>query len=118
VNRFKHYKHRRYVTELSPLAERLDPAKLKAVLLDPLPIAVLKPLEELVTVFPPHHSIQVIDSDRSFGNVSELSLEEFVEWGIKVRSVHPETVYDTNTKRANLIDSLHRVYGVFFRDAD
>ena len=55
VNRFKHYKTRRPLAQLAPLAQRLEPGKSKTVELRPLPVDVLKPLEQLAAVFPSDH---------------------------------------------------------------
>jgi hypothetical protein len=51
-----------------------------------LPIEVLKPLEKLVAVFPPERLEEVPNSDRSFRDVREVSVEEFVDWGERVRN--------------------------------
>jgi hypothetical protein len=84
VNRFKHYKTRRPLAQLAPLAQRLEPGKPTTVELRPWPVEVLKPLERLVAVFSPSH-LEEGPTDRSFGDVREVSVEEFMEWGEKVR---------------------------------
>jgi hypothetical protein len=85
VNRFKHYKTRRPLAQLAPLAQRLEPGKPTTVELRPLPVEVLKPLESLVAVFPPDR-LEEGPTNRSFGDVREVSVEEFMEWGEKVRN--------------------------------
>ena len=86
VNRSKHTKSRRSLAQLAPLAQRLEPGKPTTVVLHPLPVEVLKPLEKLVAVFPPEHLEEGPNSDRSFGDVREVSVEEFMDWGERVRN--------------------------------
>jgi hypothetical protein len=71
------------ITDFSLMAERLEPAK-DQILPDPLPISVLKPLENLVVAFPPRYTEAA--SDLSFEGGGELNAEEFVQWATKVCS--------------------------------
>lgn len=86
VNRSKHMKLHRSRAQLAPLAQRLEPGKPTTVALHPLSVEVLKPLEKLVAVFPPEHLEEGPKSDRSFGDVHEVSVEEFMDWGERVRN--------------------------------
>jgi hypothetical protein len=72
---------RRPIADFSLLAERLEPSK-DQTLPDPLPISVLKPLENLVAAFPPRYTEAV--TDLSFEGNGELSAEGFVQWAKKV----------------------------------
>jgi hypothetical protein len=74
---------RRPITDFSLMAERLEPAK-DQTLPDPLPISVLKPLENLVVAFPPRYT--EVASDLSFEGGGKLNAEEFVQWATKVCS--------------------------------
>lgn len=85
VNRSKHTKMHRSLAQLTPLAQRLESGKSTTVALRPLPVEVLRPLEKLVTVFPPEHLEEGPNSDRSFRDVGEVSVEEFMDWGERVR---------------------------------
>lgn len=84
VNRAKHTKSHRSLAQLAPLAQRLEPGKPTSTVLGPLPVEVLKPLERLVAVFPPERLEEGAKADRGFGNVREVSVEEFVDWGERV----------------------------------
>lgn len=86
VNQSKHMKVHRPLAQLAPLAQRLEPGKSTTVALSPLPVEALRPLEKLVAVFPPEHQEEGPNGDRSFGDVREVSAEDFVDWGIKVRN--------------------------------
>lgn len=96
VNRFKHYKTRRPLAQLAPLAQRLEPGKPTTVELRPLPVDVLKPLEKLVAVFPSDH-LKKKPTNRSFGDVRDVSVEEFMDWGEEVRSEFCQIFWDVLT---------------------
>ena len=96
MNRFKHYKTRRPLARLAPLAQRLEPGKSKTVELRPLPVDVLKPLEKLVAVFPSDH-LKKKPTNRSFGDVRDVSVEEFMDWGEEVRSEFCQIFWDVLT---------------------
>ncbi|KAJ4992782.1 hypothetical protein SVAN01_01828 [Stagonosporopsis vannaccii] len=85
VNRFKHAKTHRPLAQLAPLAQRLEPGKATTVALHPLPVEILKPLEKLVAVIPPERLEERPNFDRSFSDVREVSVEEFMDWGERVR---------------------------------
>jgi hypothetical protein len=105
VNRFKNVKSHRSLAQLAPLAQRLEPGKPTTVALRPLPIEVLKPLEKLVAVFPPERLEEGQNSDRSFRDVREVSVEEFVDWGERVRNKQCQKFWASLT-RIRLIYSL------------
>jgi hypothetical protein len=105
VNRFKHTKSHRSLAELAPLAKRLEPGKPTTVALRPLAVEVLKPLERLVAVFPPEHLEEGSSVDRSFGDVREVSVEEFMDWGERVRNKQYPNFWNLLT-RARLTYSL------------
>jgi hypothetical protein len=84
ANRFKGYATPKPRERLAPVADRLEPGKPRSVILEPLPIAVLKPLEELVQAFKSERNPPLADFNPTPLDVSEVSVEQFVEWAEKV----------------------------------
>lgn len=86
ANLFKGYVTPQRRERLAPVADRLEPGKPKSVALDPLPIAALKSLEELVQAFKSDRNPPLADFNPKLPSVSEVSVEQFVEWAEKVRT--------------------------------
>jgi hypothetical protein len=85
ANRVKGYVMPKPRERLAPVADRLEPGKPKSVTLEPLPIAVLKPLEELVQAFKSERNPPLADLNPKLRDVGEVSVEQFMEWAEKVR---------------------------------
>jgi hypothetical protein len=117
ANRVKGYVILKSRECLAPVADRLEPGKPKSVTLEPLPIAVLKPLEELVQAFKSERNPPLADFNPKLPDVSEVSVEQFVEWAEKVR-IRKEwpTVKRTNISQADFLQVLDVLFGVFFED--
>jgi hypothetical protein len=85
ANRLKGYATPKPRERLASVADRLEPGKPKLTTLEPLPIVVLKPLEELVQAFKSERNPPLADFNPKLPDVGEVSVEQFVEWAEKVR---------------------------------
>jgi hypothetical protein len=117
ANRFKGYATPKPRERLAPVADRLEPGKPRSVTLKPLSITVLKPLEELVQAFKSERNPPLADFNPKLPDVSEVSVEQFVEWAEKVRMKKLPTVKRTNIRQADFLQVLDVLFGVFFEDS-
>jgi hypothetical protein len=116
ANRFKGYVMPKRRERLAPVADRLEPGKPKSVTLEPLRIAILKPLEELVQVFKTVRNPPLADFNAKLPDVSELSVEQFVEWAEKVRTQRLPTEKCTKFRKADFLQVLDVLFGIFLKD--
>lgn len=106
---------RRPASELQPLGERLQLTR-KATVIQPVATTELRPLADVVALFPLRWEEPVKDVGLQAGDSVEK--EEFVKWAKRVRISREGTClrFSTNDMQVRLLDVLHQLFEVFFRE--